>query len=525
MDEGQAQAISIDRAPLTAELCCDKSARLIFRTVVAGWFGSSRQSGLTIVIAKFTIYLPCAVQTSVELMQSQWGSMENLRNHSELGDQDMASVPDYTVFDDDDAAVEAPPPISQDERRMHVRAYNFWAGLLGERQFPNVEDLSPESDEDFGPNSVLLDFTNGVENPSIQFLGRELREECKIDVSITAVADVPARSLLSRITDHYLQIIANQAPIGFEAEFVNHQGITIMYRGILLPFSTDDDTIDFIYGVINWKEVAADAVQQEIEEEVSDAMLSAPERKVAGPVWEDGPNATNRDDREPTPQLELTSAFEIIAEEAEAESPDQPAEDASLADWLSAARSSADHAEHNEQRSRAALYAAISHAYDFYLMTELFPGEYEMLLEDSGLVVQERAPMTPIVKLVFGTRYDKTRLTEYASVLKYAKRNAIPKGALGDLLGQHDGGLKAIVQAERAAGRTSGLLNKLRSAGEDVLAKLRSAPSQQLQDIDPGDSEFVVLVARKGPDGELSIVGPVRGNDKLTSQALKHTEI
>ncbi|MEP0728959.1 MAG: hypothetical protein ABJC40_04940, partial [Parasphingorhabdus sp.] len=125
--------------------------------------------------------------------------MENLRNHGDISSQDIASAPDYTAYEDDDGAVEAPPAIGQDERRMHVRAYNFWAGLLGERQFPSVEDLSPETDDDFGPNSVLLDFTNGIENPSIQFLGQALREECGIDDSITAVADVPARSLLSRI--------------------------------------------------------------------------------------------------------------------------------------------------------------------------------------------------------------------------------------------------------------------------------------------------------------------------------------
>ena len=64
---------------------------------------------------------------------------------------------------------------------------------------------------------------------------------------------MPSRSLLSRLTDHYLQIIANRAPIGFEAEFVNQRGEPICYRGILMPFSSDGDTIDFIYGVINWK--------------------------------------------------------------------------------------------------------------------------------------------------------------------------------------------------------------------------------------------------------------------------------
>ena len=445
--------------------------------------------------------------------------MENLRNHGELGDQDTASAPDYSAYEDDDGAVEAPPAIGQDERRMHVRAYNFWAGLLGDRQFPSVEDLEPESDDDFGPNSVLLDFTDGVENPTIQFLGRALREECEIDDSITAIDDVPARSLLSRITDHYLQIIANQAPIGFEAEFVNQRGVSIMYRGILLPFSTDDDTIDFIYGVINWKEVAADAVQLEIEDEVSEAMLSAPPKIAAGPVWEDGPNSTNLD------ELELTEDFEIVpdfANDAVAEPLD---DDASLADWLCAARDSANNAADCVERSRLALYSAIGQAYDFYLMTEQYPEDYQMLLEDSGLVVQERAPMTPIVKLVFGAQYDKTRLTEYATALKYAQRNAVEKGALGDLLNQHDGGLKAIVYAERKASRPAGLLSKAQAVGESLLEKLRAAPSRQLQEIDAGDSEFVVLVARKDVSGELTIVGPVLGNEKLTSQALKHTQI
>ena len=451
--------------------------------------------------------------------------MENLQNYRDIGDQDLNSVPDYTAYSDDGGAVEAPPAIGQDERRMHVRAYNFWAGLLGDRLFPSIEDLSPETNDDFGPNSVLLDFTDGMENPTIQFLGRSLRDECGIDASITAVADVPARSLLSRITDHYLQIIANQSPIGFEAEFVNQRGVTIMYRGILLPFSTDDETIDFIYGVINWKEIAADAVQRDIEDEVSGAMLSAPVRTIAGPVWADGPHSASLDDEEAASQLELTPELQIMPAVGEFADSDQLADDASLADWLSAARSSADDAVDCEQRSRAALYAAIGKAYDFYLMTEQYPEDYRMLLADSGLKVQQRAPMTPIVKLVFGSRYDKTRLTEYAAALKYAARNAVEKGELADFLAQYEGGLKAIVSAERKAARPAGGQAKARAVDEKLIARLRTAPSLHLQDIDAGDSEFVLLVARKDGDGGLAIVGPVRGNEKLTSQALKNTEI
>ena len=88
----------------------------------------------------------------------------------------------------------------------------------------------------------------------------------------STLSDIPSRSLLSRITDHYMQILANQAPIGFEAEFVNQRGATILYRGILLPFSSDGEAIDFIYGVINWKEMADQMTTDELMLEIDQAL-------------------------------------------------------------------------------------------------------------------------------------------------------------------------------------------------------------------------------------------------------------
>ena len=208
--------------------------------------------------------------------------------------QDSSQDDAFDLDHNEDEAVREIPPaaIGQDERRMQVRAYNFWASLLDNRNFPSIEDLEPESLPDFGPYSVLLDFSAGIENPAIQFLGGELATECGAEGPIQHLADVPSRSLLSRITDHYLQIIANQAPIGFEAEFVNQRGATILYRGILLPFSSDDDTIDFIYGVINWKEYAdqqtADALLLEIDQALDVTPRPEPVEPPL-PEWADGP--------------------------------------------------------------------------------------------------------------------------------------------------------------------------------------------------------------------------------------------
>ncbi|WP_332700120.1 hypothetical protein, partial [Halalkalibacter lacteus] len=78
--------------------------------------------------------------------------------------------------------------------------------------YPSIEDLEPGDIQDFGPHSVLLDFTEGSDNPATPYIGAAVREECGLGDDIKSIADVPSRSLLSRLTDHYMQIIANRAP-------------------------------------------------------------------------------------------------------------------------------------------------------------------------------------------------------------------------------------------------------------------------------------------------------------------------
>src|SRR3546814_6288992 len=57
--------------------------------------------------------------------------------------------------DQEDGAIDAPASVGVDERRMQVRAYNYWASLLADRAYPSVEDLDLEG-ADFGAYSVLL---------------------------------------------------------------------------------------------------------------------------------------------------------------------------------------------------------------------------------------------------------------------------------------------------------------------------------------------------------------------------------
>ncbi len=578
---------------------------------------------------------------------------------------------------DDDSAPQAPPPaIGQDERRMQVRAYNHWASLLEDRNFPAIEDLEPETLPDFGPYSVLLDFSTGIENPGISYLGDKLAHECGVgEEDLTTLADVPARSLLTRITDHYMQILANQAPIGFEAEFVNQRGATIAYRGILLPFSSDDDTIDFIYGVINWKELAEAQHSDELLLEIDQALepkAKLPVLDAEAPLtdWADGPGAEpandvadfaaedageesypaeefasagfaddgaaddeglplpsfGLDDEEddepvrgpafgsllkmpiqsakapielsdamldpldeqdfgepgdfsvadepdetafgarmpvayepepepdgseaisPAPDFDETAPYapesiayepasaalepafeEAVFKESELASahdidlPELDPSEMELGDWLAAAREMAVAARGSEERTREALYEAIGRAYDFSLAAAEAPAEFDEIVADSGLTTQDRAPMTPVVKLVFGADYDKTRLTEYAAALTHAHRLELPRGTLGDFLRQAEGGLKGVVKAERRLRKEeAGKEVEPADAPRHALAKkLRAIAPQPFEALEPEGSEFALVMIRRTEEGDVVMLGEVPDDVALVERAAR----
>jgi hypothetical protein len=441
--------------------------------------------------------------------------------------------------------------IGTDERRMHVRAYNYWVSLLEGRDFPSIDDLDSSDVEDFAAHSVLLDFTCGRDNPAVPYIGADIRDECGLTDDTRTISDVPPRSLLSRLTDHYMQIIANRAPIGFEAEFVNQREANICYRGILMPFSSDGDAIDFIYGVINWKTVGEvsysetvaptatedepqpveeipelvldEVVETEVDEEPVAAEPQDAEREDH-PAWEDGPSGepefgpvTTAEEQVPQPPVHFAWQDGPLADDDSDAIADLALdEDAGLADRLWAARETAESVKAGEGRTRASLYRALSLAYDFAVAAQQSPDEYAELLEESGVKAQARAPMTPIVKLVFGIDYDKARLTEFAAALSYAQRQEVASGAFRDFIEKQPGGLKALVAVERQARRPEANPD---TRGDAARAKLRLARTISLAEV-PVDEEFAVIITRRGADGSHEPVAII-DDEALVERAIR----
>lgn len=155
------------------------------------------------------------------------------------------------------------------ERRITFCLYEYWEKLAGGAGLPALKNMQKSEIELFKKNLVLLDLRAPNDLPTFQVIGQDLTEDLDEDLVGQPVSEVPRRTMLSRVTDHYQEVLANRVPIAFEAEFVNRDGEKALYRGILLPFSDDNNQINFIMGGVRWileKDVTLDESKPSIEE-------------------------------------------------------------------------------------------------------------------------------------------------------------------------------------------------------------------------------------------------------------------
>jgi len=329
------------------------------------------------------------------------------------------------------------------ERRLSSRLFKYWNELRGDRSFPSREQIRFDAVPELAEFGFTMSLEGVGSGPTIHHLGSALSEHIDSDLDIRSVEASDNRVLglaLTMAIRRYADVVERRGPIAFESERLDNPGVEFAYRVIMLPFSENNHQIDFILGAIGYKEKLS--------------QTTMPLR----------------------PESELVAKLRECRELASS--------------WQS-----------EEQKSRAILYEALERAYSFHFEAQADTKEYEALCETSGVSLQSRAPFTPTIKLIFGTRYDKTRVSEYAACLSYAKRCGQAQGTLRELIQATEGGIKGCVQAERAARRNE------RQKGPDKLSRAKDAlrnlsPLAEFADDSGSTEEFVLLLAgRDQADG------------------------
>lgn len=366
-----------------------------------------------------------------------------------------------------------PADYTGQEKRITFQLYHYWFGLSGDHGIPPLKLLTPRDIAPYKDNMVLIDLRDPDNEPTLSVIGQLLSRD--LDPAPKIISDIPRRTLLSRITDHYMEVLANRSPISFDAEFKNADREKILYRGILLPFSDDGEDINFILGAVRW---------------ISEQDKLNPARPADDP-----------------PTAGATTAV--------------------LLERLEACRQLVQGGSPAEIRSRRALYDMLGAVLEFHELCCSAPENYTALLRAEGLKRQERAPFTPTLKLCFGRDYDKTRLTEYAMVLSHARKNHLSASDLPDFLESFPGGIKGCVRAERdeRQSKVPPAGNQGETAQNDYQAIADTLPSlasfeMPVAEIPEKSGKLCLLLARR-EEARFDVVRILENDKKRLGQIIK----
>ena len=137
------------------------------------------------------------------------------------------------------------------EKRITFQLHDYWVGLANDRDLPPLRSLKPEDIAPYKENMVLIDLRDPEKEPTLQVIGTLLQKDLDQDLTLKGISEIPPDSLISRITEHYLEVILSKSPISFDTEVENRHHEKVLFRGILMPFSDDGDTINFLLGGIS----------------------------------------------------------------------------------------------------------------------------------------------------------------------------------------------------------------------------------------------------------------------------------
>lgn len=139
------------------------------------------------------------------------------------------------------------------ERRLVGQALRFWQGLCGARACPTLADVEARHDERIWSHAFVLDIRDGKPTDfRFRHCGKELVAGVGNDFTGSSIADLPAEFADDAI-DLCLAATRSRKPIAKSDYFFAKGGQEIRYRLILLPLSRDEQTVDSLFGAVNYR--------------------------------------------------------------------------------------------------------------------------------------------------------------------------------------------------------------------------------------------------------------------------------
>jgi hypothetical protein len=140
------------------------------------------------------------------------------------------------------------------ERRMHLRAHDYWRSLCIDGRPPRHRDFDWIVLDDRGSRSFLCSVVESDKGARIEHVGAELMREGRLEAGVRGLADLPPGSLLHRVLAGATLFEASAEPVMVEGHYLGPGGALKQYRAALLPLVAEDGTGRYVFGTVSWSE-------------------------------------------------------------------------------------------------------------------------------------------------------------------------------------------------------------------------------------------------------------------------------
>ena len=142
------------------------------------------------------------------------------------------------------------------ERRLVLRLLAQWRDWCGENRFAVFDDIDPPEIPEIWPHCFVLDVLGHRDDPVFRTAGEEYAAHSATELVDSRVSDSSSQTLIGASTSFLPEVLKREVPITRGGEFVKEDGVTVLYRSILLPMSDDGETMSGLLGAANCRELS-----------------------------------------------------------------------------------------------------------------------------------------------------------------------------------------------------------------------------------------------------------------------------
>ena len=123
------------------------------------------------------------------------------------------------------------------ERRLVFRMLEYWRGVCGDQEFPELGAIDPNAIADLWPHCFVLEMDEAGACPKFERTGDAFALQSGRSLTGLTVTEIPGNALADHATFFFREVLQKRAPVTRGGAYANAQGITMLYRSILLPLS------------------------------------------------------------------------------------------------------------------------------------------------------------------------------------------------------------------------------------------------------------------------------------------------